>query len=151
MEDGGMDFFKFTVALLSIGFSCGVAYTVACGNQNPHDAHADTPATDTADPGHQADSGGETDTAETDSTAPPAPPVSARVVLVLETGTTIIDEWNTYYGEGGDQPTIRQCWKAIDDGDPETSPADCCPAGFSMVGSTDGYPGSEFKIVCLED
>jgi len=142
-----------SVALLSLGFSFGVAYTVACGDKNPHDAYA-APTVDTGDNQQQdsEDDDQNDDTGDTETYTPPSPDLKVRTVLTLDSSQDLVEAWLDYYDGIGDQPDDRECWEFITDGDSSTTPADCCPAGFTMVGTMDGYPGAaSLKVVCLED
>jgi hypothetical protein len=145
-----------SIALLSIGFSVGVAYTVACGDQKPMAAHADEGDSHSSRPdsgddggddgGDGVTEGGEDtadseDTSDTEETAPPGVTFKSRAVF------EVVFAWvdGNLYSCG--------TTSTLSDAEQAEREAACCPEGFSFVGvsSAQYSNGGSMEGVCLED
>jgi len=129
-----------SIALLSIGFSAGVAYTVACGDERPLVAHADEG--DSHSSPDSGEAGADDDTAETDETPPPGVTVVSRAVI--EVSYVWVD--NELYG-------CASTSSPLSDEELAEREAACCPEGFSFVGvsAPTHDNGSPREGICLED
>ncbi len=117
-----------SIALLSVGFSVGVAYTIACGDKNPIDAHA-----------------GENDSGTTYTNGETAPPGATAA------GRSVVEIAYTPDAES------LQCdisssafYDAYGLFDISAIEAACCPLGFTFIGWGPSYDSSN-AAVCLED
>ena len=109
-----------TIAMMSLGFTCGVVWTAACGG-------ADSAKAD--DSGYEDDGAGGGSAGSGGGTPPPSAHGGARTVLKL------------YYGPDG-----GRCYYSTEDEGPNPAyEVDCCPSGFSYVGTQDG------ASICLQD
>ena len=109
-----------TIAMMSMGFTCGVVWTAACGGADSAKADDSGYEDDGAagSGGGSAGSGG--------GTPPPSSHGGARAVLEL------------YYNTAGES-----CH------DYRANGVDCCPSGFTWVGTAKASSGDH--QVCLQD
>ena len=108
-----------TIAMMSMGFTCGVVWTAACGGADSAKADDSGYEDDGAagSGGGSAGSGG--------GTPPPSSHGGARTVLELYRNTA---GDRCFYSAGG---------------------SDCCPSGFTWVGTA--RESSAEQQVCLQD
>jgi hypothetical protein len=122
-----MDRWK-TIAMMSLGFTCGVVWTAACGGADSAKADDSGYEDDGAGGGSAGAGGGSAGSGG--GTPPPSSHGGARTVLELEYNT---DGRACYEGESANSYEV-----------------DCCPSGFTWVGSASRGAG-EGHQVCLEN
>ena len=113
-----------TIAMMSMGFTCGVVWTAACGGADSAKADDSGYEDDGAGGGSGGGSAG-----SGAGTPPPSAHGGARTVLLLEYNTD-----GEYCYAGGFF----------------SEEVDCCPSGFTWVGSAE-TSGSRGHQVCLQD
>ena len=148
-------------ALLSIGFSAGMAYTVACGDKNPMDAHAseddsgehsdgyaDTENGETGtEDGETGTEGSDSDTeeSETEDTKPPSPTTKSRAVVEIYFG---LESSGSRYRCGHTNNEFELTSETFDVAAMQDA---CCPEGFTAVGWSSNTGYDYWPLVCLED
>ena len=142
-----------SIALLSIGFSCGVAYTVACGDQKPMAAHADegdshSSRPDSGDDGGDDETEGGEDTADTEETTDTEETAPPGVTVVSPAVFEVVYTW-----VDGNLYSCGSTASPLSDAEQAEREAACCPEGFSFVGvsSAQYSNGGPTEGVCLED